>query len=63
MKNQSSTFPQTVKRTRDLCQEFGVTPVTLWRWERDGILPKSQKINGQKTWAVDVKPKFDEEAA
>lgn len=63
MKDQNSNYPQAVKRTRDLCSEFGVSPVTIWRWERDGVLPKSKKINRQKTWGVDVKPKFDEEAA
>jgi predicted site-specific integrase-resolvase len=60
---QQSIVRQKRKRTRDMCADFGVSPVTIWRWERDGILPPSKKINGQKTWEADVQPKFDEEAA
>ncbi len=30
-------------KTKDLCKMFGVTPITLRRWERDGRLPKRYK--------------------
>ena len=31
-----------------VANEFGVSRVTLWRWERDGILPRAHRINNQK---------------
>lgn len=31
-----------------VANEFGISRVTLWRWERDGILPRAHRINNQK---------------
>ncbi|GEM_PF-1550530 len=35
-------------RAAMVADEFGVSRVTLWRWERDGILPRAHRINNQK---------------
>lgn len=35
----------------DARKEMGnPSPVTFWRWERDGILPPARRINGRKFW-------------
>ena len=33
-----------------VCQEFGITAMTLWRWDRDPTLnfPKAKRIRGRK---------------
>jgi predicted DNA-binding transcriptional regulator AlpA len=36
-----------VRATR-VAQEFGISRVTLWRWERDGLLPPAYRINNRK---------------
>lgn len=51
--------PKPRKKTRDLCDEYQVSPITVWRWVRAGILPKPDKINGQNYWASEVTPKLD----
>lgn len=28
----------------------GISDVTLWRWERDGLLPPARRLNGRKYW-------------
>jgi len=28
----------------------GVSSITLWRWERDGLLPPARRLNGRKYW-------------
>lgn len=38
----------TLIRATRVAQEFGVSRVTLWRWERDGLLPRAHRINNQK---------------
>lgn len=30
----------------------GISGVTLWRWERDGIMPPAMRIGGRKYWPV-----------
>ncbi len=35
-------------RAAIVANEFGVSRVTLWRWERDGLLPRAHRINNQK---------------
>lgn len=35
-------------RANQVAQEFGISRVTLWRWERDGLLPRAHRINNQK---------------
>jgi predicted DNA-binding transcriptional regulator AlpA len=29
-------------------REFGISRTTLWRWERDGILPRAHRIKNQR---------------
>lgn len=29
-------------------REFGISRTTLWRWERDGILPRAHRIRNQR---------------
>lgn len=36
--------PCRVLRPADLAQLLGISLATLWRWERDGILPPSRQI-------------------
>ncbi len=48
-----------IKRTHDFCAEYGVTPITIWRWVKSGRLPKPLKLNGRNVWPSDVEPKFD----
>ncbi|MEM6483413.1 MAG: helix-turn-helix domain-containing protein [Pseudomonadota bacterium] len=35
-------------RATQVAHEFGISRVTLWRWERDGLLPRAHRINNQK---------------
>ena len=35
----------------DLRERFGIAPVTLWRWTKNGKLPRPRYINGRKRWA------------
>jgi len=35
-------------RATPVAQEFGISRVTLWRWERDGLLPPAYRINNRK---------------
>lgn len=35
-------------RATEVAHEFGISRVTLWRWERDGLLPRAHRINNQK---------------
>lgn len=51
------------KRTRDICSQYGVTAMTVWRWVRDGRLPQPVKINGRNYWSENVEPLTDEEVA
>lgn len=30
-----------------ICAEFGISRTTYWRWERDGVLPRSHKIKNR----------------
>lgn len=40
--------PDNLIRAAIAADEFGISRVTLWRWERDGILPRAHRINNQK---------------
>lgn len=55
--------PSPKKQTRDLCAEYGVSSMTIWRWVKAGILPKPDKIQGRNYWPHDVKPLTDNEVA
>jgi hypothetical protein len=40
--------------TRRLAESHSVTPRTIFRWVKDGILPAPDKvINGRKYWRAD----------
>jgi len=38
-------------RATEVAQEFGISRVTLWRWERDGLLPRAHRINNRKYYS------------
>jgi len=60
---ENNQTPKAKKRTRDICSQYGVTTMTVWRWVRDGRLPQPEKINGQNYWSGDVEPLTDDEVA
>jgi hypothetical protein len=40
--------PNNLIGTATVAQKFGISRVTLWRWERGGILPRAHRINNPK---------------
>lgn len=47
-------------RARDLCDRYKVSRVTLWHWERAGILPRGVLIGpNTKGWPDDVIAEFE----
>lgn len=41
--------------TSDLCELFHVTPHTIWKWSREGRLPRPVKVGRSFLWrASDV---------
>lgn len=38
-------------RATVVAEEFGISRVTLWRWERDGLLPRAHRINNRKYYS------------
>jgi len=47
--NTTDTDPLVDARTAGA--EFGgKSVVTIWRWEKQGILPPARRINGRKFW-------------
>jgi predicted DNA-binding transcriptional regulator AlpA len=38
-------------RATEVAEEFGISRVTLWRWERDGLLPRAHRINNRKYYS------------
>lgn len=49
------------KTTEMLCEQYDVSPVTIWRWVSSGRLKKPKKINGRNRWEPDAEPLFDDE--
>lgn len=49
--------PETESRTRvdvsEVRRKFGRHTVTLSRWEEQGILPRSHRVNGRRCWWAD----------
>lgn len=41
---------------------FGVTKMTLWRWQRNGLLPKPTRIAGRNYWPANTVEKVLETA-
>lgn len=41
-----------------LAEELGVNLSTLWRWEKDGVIPKSVRIGGRVGWPRSVLRKW-----
>jgi len=60
---QNKTPLKAKKKTRDICAQYGVSTITVWRWVRDGRLSKPQKINGRNYWPADAEPLSDEQVA
>ena len=46
----------TARRFRQECGD--VSNVTLWRWERDGVIPPATRINNRKYWLRSVAQKI-----
>jgi predicted DNA-binding transcriptional regulator AlpA len=36
---------------RQVAKCYGVTPNTVWRWRREGVLPKPAKFGGATKWS------------
>ena len=51
--------PARVYRVGRLASLFDVTSATIWRWERDGVIPKRDCVNGWSQAAVDTMRKRD----
>ena len=49
------------RSTKTMCQQYDVTPVTIWRWVKNGRLRAPRKINGKNRWEEDAEPIFDDE--
>lgn len=45
-----------------ICDVFGVTKMTLWRWQRNGLLPKPTRIAGRNYWPANTVEKVLETA-
>lgn len=39
--------------------KYNRSKVTIWRWEREGVLPAATRINGRKFWPPGTEPKSD----
>lgn len=37
-------FDSRIVRIKELCERLEVSRVTIWRWERKGLLPPSRKL-------------------
>lgn len=48
---------------REVSKELGKSSVTLWRMERDGILPRAHRIRGRKSWLRSEIDKLKADAA
>ena len=50
----SPTPHDPIVRKKPLAVELGVSPTTIWRWEREGLLPKPIKIAQTAGWPRSV---------
>lgn len=48
----SKEKPLTVNSVK-LAKELNVSPVTIWRWKRDGKLPPHFHLNGRPVWKLE----------
>jgi DNA-binding transcriptional MerR regulator len=61
--------PQRKKRVKELethrafAERHGVSPRTIDRWTRAGLLPKPIRINKRKYWSPSTQPRRDAETA
>ena len=61
--------PQRKKRAKQLethrafAERLGVSPRTIDRWTRAGLLPKPVRINKRKYWNPSTQPRHDTETA
>lgn len=46
---------------KSLAQRYDVSRATIWRWVREGNLPKPVKINGSTRWSSDDLEKWEEQ--
>jgi hypothetical protein len=47
--------------TRLLCERYGVVDRTINRWEKTGVIPQAEWINGRKYWDEESVEKRDRE--
>lgn len=45
---------------KDLMKRYDVSKATIWRWAKNGLLPKPVKLNGCTRWKLEEITKFDE---
>lgn len=57
------TFPEIEQRyysKRDLADRYRVSTLTIWRWERDGKIPKGVYVGQKKDWSPDMVKQADQ---
>ena len=47
--------------TRLMCERYGVVDRTINRWEKTGVIPQAEWINGRKYWDEERVEKRDRE--
>jgi DNA-binding transcriptional MerR regulator len=47
--------------TRLMCERYGVVDRTINRWEKAGVIPQAERINGRKYWDREKVEKRDHE--
>ena len=45
---------------RDMAHRYGVSPLTIWRWEKAKKIPQGAYINQKRSWAPEKVRQADE---
>ncbi|QSR35217.1 AlpA family transcriptional regulator [Marinobacterium iners] len=53
-------MPKQYYSDKTLATRYDVSRATIWRWVREGHLPKPFKINGSTRWSSDDLEKWEE---
>lgn len=55
-------FPRLFLSVKELSARYGVTPVSIWRWVREGKFPAPVKLSGNATrWQIASIEQFERE--
>jgi predicted DNA-binding transcriptional regulator AlpA len=46
---------------REVVQRTGLSPVSVWRWTRDGRFPPPEYLGERRLWRVDVLERWEAE--